>query len=128
STARSTVSVVTNLNVLDGANLTAQTVSITTDSRMGASATADGAGGGGVQVGNADAIAVGANTSTITIGDANIEAIGNLTVETNLDSDVVSQASSDGGGGITVLLADASSDLDFGTLISVNGNLAAGGA
>lgn len=128
STASSTVSVSTKLNVLDGANLTAQKVFIKTDSRMGSSATADGAGGGGIQVGDAGADANGTNTSTITIGDANIEALGDLTVQANLDSDVVSQASSDGGGGITVLLADASSDLDFGTVISVNGNLTAAGA
>ncbi|MBL8481689.1 MAG: hypothetical protein JNJ60_05800, partial [Rhodocyclaceae bacterium] len=126
STAIATATVATNLMVADGAHLKGDSVIIETTSRMGASATANGAGGGGIQVGVAGAEASGNNTSTITIGDATIDAVGDLTVRTNLDSDVSSLATSDGGGGIAIFLADASSDLDFGTRISVNGNLTAG--
>jgi hypothetical protein len=126
STAIATSTVATNLTVADGAHLKGNSVIIETNSRMGASATANGAGGGGIQIGEAGGRARGSNTSTITIGKAAIEAVGALTVQAKLDSDVVSLASSDGGGGIAVFIANASSDLDFGAKISVDGRLTAG--
>ncbi|MEO0465131.1 MAG: hypothetical protein AAF216_01205 [Pseudomonadota bacterium] len=120
--------VTTNLTVAGGAAIKGANVTIATDSALGAASTADGGGGGGISLGGAKGDADGRHTTSLTVGEnANIEATGNIDVTTRLKSNVVSHGESSQGGLFASATGDADSRLEYGTKITIDGKLIAGG-
>jgi hypothetical protein len=121
--------VTTNLNMAGGAHLSADNITIETDSKMTVAASADSDSGGFVSIGDGAATATGAHNSTLTIGtNAELTALKDLTMRAKTTSDVDTLATFGSGGFIGTAKGDATSRLTYSTQTLVNGDLTAGGA
>ena len=116
----------TSLTVNGGANLTGNLVNIASNSTIGVSALADGAGGGFAAIGSSTANASGSNTNTLTIGaNAHITSLTDLNVSTGTASSVTSYAESTKGGFVAFIGGDADATLTYNVNLNVDGDLTA---
>jgi hypothetical protein len=117
----------TDISVARGAHVSGRNIIVETDSFLAVSAASDGAGGGGISIGDATTVARGENNSLIDIStDAVLSALDDLIVSARTNSDVDAFSTTGNFGLGAGADADSEATLQYNTRTLVDGDLTAG--